>query len=618
MREQGLTMRNGIRILTLSLICIIGIVWGNEIRAFALTTDDGYEYKFFEDDDGIENIVITGYSGKDTDIIIPNKIDERPVTSIGDSAFWGCSELTSITIPDNVTSIGDWAFSDCSELTSIIIPNSVTSIGDWAFSDCDELTSITFTDDSSLTSIGYKAFFDTPWLEIKREEAKANDSFVIVNNILIDGGDHLYGDITIPDGVTSIGGGVFYECTSLTSITIPDSVTSIGNRAFEGCSSLTGIAIPDGVTSIGEYAFWVCSSLKSITIPESVTSIGDFAFADCSSLKSITIPKNVASIGGCVFAWCDSLATIVVDSANLKYDSRNSNAIIEKSSNTLIVGCAGTVIPDSVTSIGDSAFDRCMSLTSIIIPESVTSIGNFAFYCCINLTDVTIKNGETSIAWNAFEGCSSKTMIHTVEGSSVEKWAKDNNLLVEVTPKKPDTQEKPNTPNTSQKPNTSDTGNKEQAEGEETQTTLPKVGKKVTVSTGIYKVTKSTAKAKEVTFTKPKSSKKTSLTIPSTVKIGGQIYKVTEVSAKAFKNNKKLKTVTIGKNVKKIGKEAFFGCKKLKKITIKSTVLKSVGKNALKNIYKKATIKCPKKQLAKYKKLFKSKTGYKKTMKIKK
>lgn len=147
---------------------------------------------------------------------------------------------------------------------------------------------------------------------------------------------------------------------------------------------------------------------------------------------------------------------------------------------------------------------------------------------------------------------------------------------------------------------------------------MPKVGKSVDVSGARYKVTKSSSKTKEVTYVKPKNSKKTSVKIPNTVKINGYTYKVTAIADKAFKNNKKIKSVTIGKNVKKIGKEAFYNCKKLSKITIKSAVLKTVGKNAIKNIYKKATIKVPKKQLKKYKKLFKSKTGFKKTMKIKK
>lgn len=469
MKEQRLVMKNRVRILTMCLICAIGLFWCNGIKAFAWTTDDGYEYEVLEGD----TVEIIGYSGNDTEIVIPDNIDGKKVTSIGEGAFENCSSLTSIRIPDSITSIGNYAF-----------------------------------------------YF-----------------------------------------------------TSLTDITIPDSVTSIG--------------------------FW--------------------AFAGCKNLTNIKIPKNVASIGECVFTWCDSLTGIIVDSQNPQYESRNSNAIIEKSSNTLIVGCAGTTIPDSVTSIGNSAFDRCASLTSITIPDSVTSIGNFAFYCCIDLSSITITNGEMSIAWNAFEGCSETMTIYTVKGSSVEQWAKDNNIKVhaldEDTPEKTDI---PNTPVTPQNPNISDADDKGQAQGEGTQATLPKVGTKYTVSTGVYKVIKSSATSKEVTFTKPKNSKKISLTIPATIKIGGQTYKVTEIAQKAFKNNNKLRSVTIGKNVKKIGKETFSGCKKLNKITINSTVLKSVGKNAIKGINAKATIKCPKKQLSKYKKLFKSKTGYKKTMKIKK
>lgn len=142
------------------------------------------------------------------------------------------------------------------------------------------------------------------------------------------------------------------------------------------------------------------------------------------------------------------------------------------------------------------------------------------------------------------------------------------------------------------------------------------VGTKKTISSGTYKVTKSSSKKKEVVFVKPKSSKKTTVTIPATVNMDGQIYKVTEVASKAFKNNKKIKSVTIGKNITKIGKEAFSGCKNLSKITIKSTTLKSVGKNTIKHINRKAVIKVPKKQYSKYKKLFNNKTGFKKSMKI--
>ena len=266
------------------------------------------------------------------------------VTTIGDSAFWCCEGLTSVTIPDSVTSISDYAFCGCAGLTSVTIPDSVTSIGDSAFDGCEGLTSV-----------------------------------------------------TIPDSVTSISDYAFCGCAGLTSVTIPDSVTDIGYKAFDGCTGLTAIhvdrancayssrdgvlfdregttlvrypigragkiyAIPNSVTSIDNWAFSGCAGLTSVTIGDSVTTIGEGAFCGCAGLTSVTIGDSVTTIGDSAFDGCAGLTSVT--------------------------------IPDSVTYIGDGAFYGCAGLTSVTISDSVTDIGNWVFNGCASLKSVTIPAG---------------------------------------------------------------------------------------------------------------------------------------------------------------------------------------------------------------------------------
>ncbi len=213
-------------------------------------------------------------------VVIPETVTYNGTTytviSIDSEAFYNCSGLSSITIPNSVKYIGDKAFYKCSSLTSVTLGNSVTTIGDYAFNDCIGLTSIDIP--NSVTTIGNGAFKNC-WLT----------------------------SIDIPNSVISINDEAFYNCSLMTSITIPNSVTSIGNYAFYYCSRLTRIDIPNSVITIGEWAFSYCTGLTSATIPNSVTSIGEWAFANCIGLTSITIPNSVTSIGNFAFCNCSGL-----------------------------------------------------------------------------------------------------------------------------------------------------------------------------------------------------------------------------------------------------------------------------------------------------------------------
>ena len=304
-------------------------------------------------------------------------------TTIPEYAFYGCSSLTSITIPNSATSIGERAFYNCSTLTTIIIPNSVTSIGNSAFYNCSSLESITIP--SSVTNIGNSAFSSCSSLT----------------------------NITIPDSVTSIGNYAFYGCSSLESITIPSSATSIGSDAFSYCSSLESITIPSSVTSIGSNAFRYCTQLQSVTFePNSkLESIGEDAFSNCISLESITIPSSVTNIGNGAFGngafyKCIKLQSVTFE-PNSKLESIGSNAFSN------CISLESITIPSSVTSIGYHAFSNCSSLESITIPSSITSIGEFAFYKCTKLQSVTFEPNSKleSIGGYAFYNCSSLTTI---------------------------------------------------------------------------------------------------------------------------------------------------------------------------------------------------------------
>lgn len=281
-------------------------------------------------------------------ITIPESVEHGgtvySVTEIGQRAFYDCSALTSVVIPNSVTSIGNEAFLTCFGLASATIGNSVRSIGEFAFLACSNLATVTIP--NSVTSLGYGGFSGCSRLT----------------------------ELIIGNSVTNIGNRAFEDCFSLTTVSIPNSVERIGDKAFENCVGLKFVSIGNNVTSIGEHTFDGCYSLISVTIPNNVTDIGAWAFHDCSGLTSVTIGNSVTSIGELAFHGCSALTSVFM--------------------------------PNSVTSIGNRAFQGCSALTSVIIGNGVRDIGESAFQDCSNLKFVTIGSElKFYIESHAFANC---------------------------------------------------------------------------------------------------------------------------------------------------------------------------------------------------------------------
>jgi len=369
------------RIDNLSVYVLILVFFGCLLPQRSMAYDvevDGIYYNL--DQNNLTAAVTKGTTYYSGDVIIPSSVEYQgtayKVTSIEELAFYYSEQLTAVSLPEGLTSIGMSSFGFCRALTSVIIPNSVTEIGDWAFYWCTKLSSVSMGNGvEEIKDYTFRDCWSLPSIEIG-------------NN------------------VKKIGYDVFENCKSLTSIVLPDGLTEIGAKAFAECGSLVSINLPQGVDRIEAETFLKCSSLASVDIPIGVGTICKGAFNGCSSLTSVFIPRNVTSIEYEAFAYCPAITDISVDEDNAIYDSRdNCNAIIETATGTLLVGCKNTVIPESVTSIGDLSFEGCSSLTKMVIPDWVTSVGHYAFQDCQNLETLVIGNSVTEIGVRAFLFC---------------------------------------------------------------------------------------------------------------------------------------------------------------------------------------------------------------------
>ena len=313
-------------------------------------------------------------SCKDTNIVVPtiSPSGDR-VTAVSASAFYNCTSLDSIRIPESVTSIGNDAFAYCANLQTVILSDHINSFGDGVFSGC---TGLQCKQSNGLSYIGSE---QNPYMVLVTVDDKTKTEYEVnAQTVFISGNAFAFcsnaKNIVIGEHVIGIGSGAFQSCSSLIYITLPQHLTEINANLFLGCDSLESVNIPNGVTVIKNNAFAFCKSLKQIELPEGLKKIETAAFYFCSALTEISIPDSVKEIQEDVFKDCAKLSSVV--------------------------------LPDCLTVIPTALFRNCSSLKSITIPSSVTEIGSQAFENCTSLESVVIPAAVKTIKDNAFGNCS--------------------------------------------------------------------------------------------------------------------------------------------------------------------------------------------------------------------
>ena len=517
-----------------------------------------------------------------TSVQLPDSLQK-----IGNCAFQFCKELKEITFPEGLITIDGLAFAYCTQLENVVLPEGLKSLGDSAFRSCDSLTEITVPEGitfmsgtfatcyslrtvnlpSGLTHMMNGVVEGCRSLETLHLPAKLADisgewpsklktittafgsvRYVSEDGILYDTQDNsilfvnasITGNVTVRDGITTIGAGAFKGRKGLTSVTLPESCTVIDSYAFENCTALTDINFPEKLELIGRNAFYN-SGITSLKLSQPGLHVGSFAFTDCHQLKSVEITSTDFDLMEWAFARCENLETVILPPQVFRMEGgcftecTSLTTVVLPKNITFVHGfkdCTSlkTIeIPDSVTSIGYEAFANCKLLESIHLPDGVTNIGGLAFAQCYALKEINLPDSLTTIGEEAFRGVPIAEVVIPANVTEIADWTFYYN-------------------------------------GELRSLTLPdglkKIGANAFCGASKLQSVELPESLEEIGDAAFRESGLTSITIPGNVKrLGG-----------AFIYCKNLEKVSIAPGVETIGADAFLECSKLTEATLASTV----------------------------------------------